>query len=143
MTQGCRYHAQEVGARVPPAPLLLPQTGGFEGFFGLEEGPHQNRLAVPELDHERRGELELGATLLAAYVASADRDEAVPQIPDLRDVDLELVESFVEVSEQLADAVVSPEHCRVPCEQLVHHRVPLDLGVECFQQRFDVSSVAR
>jgi choline dehydrogenase-like flavoprotein len=51
--------------------------------------------------------------------------------------------SRVTTRPHLADAVVSPKHRLLPSQQRVQRRVPLHLGIELLQQRFDVSAVAR
>src|SRR6185295_10512350 len=85
---------------------LLRKPGGFEGLLVIEESPNRNRLAIPDLGHEGQGRLGLGAAFPAARAGAADCDESVSQIPDLRDLDVDLAEGVVEVSEHLADAVV-------------------------------------
>src|SRR6266545_5480357 len=93
---------------------LLPQPDGFEGFFGVEVSPNPNRPAVLVLGYAAPGRLGLGATFVTTRTGAADRDESVSQVPDLRELDVGLGESLVQVSEHLADALVSPIHGRFP-----------------------------
>src|SRR5687767_12750034 len=105
-----RFHRRSVGAESGVAvSVLLRQSGGFEGLLGIEVAPNRDRLAVLDLGHERQGRLGLGPAFPATVARAADRDEAVSQIPDLRDLDVDLAEGLVEVPEHLADAVVSPK----------------------------------
>ena len=60
--------------------------------------------------------MDLDATLPAARADSTDRDEPVAKVADLRVLAVELAESLVQVSEQIADALVSPIHRRVAPE---------------------------
>src|SRR5439155_8139769 len=93
---------------------LLREAGGFECLLGIEVGPNRNRPAIFDLGHEGQGRLGLGAAGLATCASAADCDESVSQIPDLRDLDLDLTEGLIEVSEHLADAVVTPKHRLFP-----------------------------
>ncbi len=122
---------------------LLRKPGSFEGLLGIEIGPKQECLAILDLGHERQGRVGLDAACLTPCAGAADRDESVSQIPDLRHLDVDLAEGLVEVSEHLADSVVSSKHSLFPSQQGVQRRVPLHLGIELLQQRFDVSAVAR
>jgi hypothetical protein len=122
---------------------LLPQPGGFEGVFGIEVGPHPNRFAVLGLDQEGEWRLGLGATLLATRADAADPENAVAEVPNLRELDVDFDESRVQVSPQLADALASPIHRRFASYQRRHPRMPLHLGVDFLEQRFYVSAVGR
>src|SRR4051812_20122129 len=86
---------------------LAPRGPRLRGPPWDEVAPHKNRLAVLDLAHKGRGCLDLDAACLATCAGAADRDELVSQIPDLRDLDVDLAEGLVEVSQHVADAGVS------------------------------------
>lgn len=63
----------------------------------------------------------------------AGGDDPITQVSDLRELDVDLTESLIGASDQLADAVVAPIHGRFPSEQHLESRIPLHLGVEFLQ----------
>ena len=74
---------------------------------------------------------------------ASDGDDPVSEIADLRVLDMDLVDNFIEFSKPRADTAMTSIDRRSPAEQNRKRRVPLDLGVEFIQQRLDVSAVVR
>jgi hypothetical protein len=126
-----------------PRHRLLPKPYGCEGLFGIEVAPDPNRLAVLELDYGGKGRRGLDSALLTTRDPAADCDNSIAEIPDLRELDLELAESLVQVAKHLADAIVSPMHRRFPSQRSQNRGLPLHVSVEFLQHRFDISSVVR
>jgi hypothetical protein len=82
---------------------LLPQPGGFESFSGVEVGQNPSRLAVLEIEQVGDGRLGLGSACRATCMEVADREYLISQVADLNDLNVELGESLVEVSDEMAD----------------------------------------
>jgi hypothetical protein len=55
----------------PSSQALLRRPGGFEGLVPIEVGTDRDRLAVPDLGHERQGRYRFDAAGLAARLAAA------------------------------------------------------------------------
>jgi hypothetical protein len=108
---------------------LLPQPGGFEGVFAIEETQDPHDLAVSEIDQKGKGCFGLGSACLATPAEVAFAEEAISQVADLEDLEVQPGERLGRVSGHLADALVSPVHRRLTPEQLQERRVPLHVGV--------------
>ncbi|MGH2961862.1 MAG: hypothetical protein ACRDL3_06690 [Solirubrobacterales bacterium] len=107
---------------------LLPHPGGFEGLFGIEEAPNPRPPAVPEIDQVTDRRPGLGSACLATLAHPAACYEAISEVPDLKELEVELGESLVRVSEKLAAAFVSPIHGRFAPEHRRKRRTVLDRG---------------
>src|SRR5215217_7232776 len=125
------------------AKALLLQASGFEGLFGVEVGSNPNPLAVLELDHRAVRRFDLGLACRATPADDADPDRPVAKVQDLLVVGVKLREGLVQVSEPLANALVSPIHGPGASYRHQNRPMPLDLGVEFRQQRFGISAVDR
>src|SRR5829696_721673 len=122
---------------------LLGKAGGFEGLLGIEVGPNPNRLAVLHVSDRAEGHLGHRPALLAPRADAADPDDSITQVPDLRVVEVDVVESLINLTQHLTDTVVSPADGRLASEWNQKRRMPLHLGVELLQQRFGVPAVIR
>jgi hypothetical protein len=122
---------------------LLPQPGGFEGFFGVEVAADPNRLAVLEVDHGGKRGCDLGSALPTTRDPASGRDDSIAEIPDVRELHPELTESLVQVTQHPADAGVSSVHRRITPHRPQDGGLPLHVRVELSQQRVDVAVVVR
>src|SRR5262245_17590283 len=120
---------------------LLRQSGGFEGFAGVEEIVDPNRLAVPQLNHVPDRRLDLGPAHPATPTKLANRDDSVAHVPDLSDLDANLRESVAEIPVELANPVVSAVHRELTPEHREKRQMLDDLGIELLEVRFEVSAV--
>ena len=110
--------------------VLLPQPGGFEGLLAVEEAHHPSRLAIPPLGHAPEGRLGLGSACLATGAEPTDRNESIAEVTDFREFQADVGERLVDVSDPLADALVSPVHRRLTLEHCLKRPVQLHLGVD-------------
>jgi hypothetical protein len=74
-------------------------------------------------------------------VLTADRDDPISNVAELRYLEANLGKGLVEVSDHPAHPGMAAEDRLLPADQLVHRRMPLDLGMELVQQPVDVSAV--
>ena len=72
----------------------------------------------------------------------ADREDSIPEVPDLREIGVDIAEDLVDLFDPFANALASPLHGRLPFHRANETRMPLHLGVEVGQDRVEVAAVA-
>src|SRR5262245_21019273 len=120
---------------------LLRQPDGFEGLGGVEVFANAGCLAVLEVDEPGDGSFGLRSTFPATPTELTDANDSLAKVSDFRHLDVRFCEDFIDVSVELANALVSPVHRRLAPEQNLQERVPLDFGIDFPQKCVDVSTV--
>ena len=97
---------------------------------------------MPFLNVNDVGERRLGRdpACLTASAETAERDNLVPHIPDVRELEAGIAQNVPYLAEKRANSVVPPIHGVTPKHR--ERRVPLHLDVEHSQEPFDVSALA-